>query len=239
MVDNSFTSESADRNNIEQQPAVELIHVAGSQVPSVGLPLGQIELRLSMRKDEWFRSLGEQLEKQRAQDSHFSVKDAFDREDFLTLFLVATQMAMRTHQEVKREALRNAVINAAKQQTPEESVELILIGLVDQLTELHLRVLLFLNDQERYISEHEVKGPGGGAVINDKIDIYAWLQWPFPELNGKKDLAERVILDLNDLHLSNISSTFPYPSFRKASNYSSLTTAWGKQLIRFISSPDA
>jgi hypothetical protein len=61
---------------------------------------------------------------------------------FISAFAQATQTALKTHQEEKLEALRNAVLNvAAGLAPPEDHYQTFFLSLVDSLTPTHLLML--------------------------------------------------------------------------------------------------
>src|SRR5258707_8620610 len=66
------------------------------------------------------------------------------KESFWTTFLHSLEIARRTHQEEKIEALKNAVLNAAKPTAPDDNMQHIFLNMVDDLTPLHMRLLAFL-----------------------------------------------------------------------------------------------
>jgi mannose-6-phosphate isomerase-like protein (cupin superfamily) len=55
-------------------------------------------------------------------------------EQFVTAVMHASQVALRTHQAGKLDALRNAVLNVAKGQAPDETVQHLFFGFVDSAT---------------------------------------------------------------------------------------------------------
>lgn len=61
--------------------------------------------------------------------------------------LQATQIALRTHQEEKLEALRNAVVNSTSGQVLEDDVRAVFLNLVDTFTPTHLRILKYFQDR--------------------------------------------------------------------------------------------
>ena len=61
------------------------------------------------------------------------------------------QIALRSHQEEKLNALRNGVINTAKPMFPEDDIYLMFINWIDTFTPWHLRILNYLNDSTHKI----------------------------------------------------------------------------------------
>jgi len=84
---------------------------------------------------------------------------------FVTTALQATQIALRTHQEEKLEALRNAVVNSASDRSLDDDTRSIFLTFVDAFTPTHLRILKYFQDRgsleestvQRFIREG--KGP--------------------------------------------------------------------------------
>jgi hypothetical protein len=219
----------------------EIIRVKGSKAPALS-PRAELfsltsQAILNSRSNDWMESIAEDLESLEKQVPGFNAEIALHNPVFFTSFLEAAEIAIRTHQEEKLEALRNAVMNAALQSAPEDAIQLILLNLIDGLTALHIRVLMFLDDPSRYIARNNIKGPGSGGITNKTVSIYTWLEWPFPELRGQEALAKRVVLDLLGMQLLTGADIFPYYSYAAHHTHGPLTTDWGKQLIKFINSP--
>lgn len=53
----------------------------------------------------------------------------------------ATQIALRSHQTEKLNALRNAIVNVAKGSAPDEVLQNVFLNFVDSFTEMHLKIL--------------------------------------------------------------------------------------------------
>lgn len=116
-----------------------------SAVPLAGGAAGEIFGLLvaapaSKRRDEWIQALAERL-----QALEKKIPDLFQalpsNDDFVTAALHATQIAMRTHQNEKIEALRNAVLNVAIGSAPNVDHQLMFLLWVDAFTPSHLAFL--------------------------------------------------------------------------------------------------
>lgn len=97
---------------------------------------------LSKRRDAWLESVARRLEAVGAK-----VDSLGDDAAFVTTMLHATHIALRTHQEEKLEALRNAVVNSAIGTGPEDDIRAIFLNLVDGFTPTHLRILSFFQNR--------------------------------------------------------------------------------------------
>src|SRR5258707_556352 len=72
---------------------------------------------------------------------------------FVTTALQATQIAVRTRQEEKLNALRNALVNSALAGAPDETIQQIFLNHVDSPTAWRLRVLAFLCDPSTVLKD--------------------------------------------------------------------------------------
>jgi hypothetical protein len=97
---------------------------------------------------------------------------------FWTTLLHALEIARRTHQEEKREALKNIVLNAAKPTAPEDDLQHIFLNIVDDLTPLHLRLFGFLLHPELFVMDvasfHELHrlNPNNPRAAWDAIETH-------------------------------------------------------------------
>lgn len=82
-----------------------------------------------------------------------------DNPAFVTVLMRAYQAAARTHEQAKISALRNAVVNVATGRPLEDDLRLIFLGLVDEFTPAHLRVLAFCRDRHAVARELDIVLP--------------------------------------------------------------------------------
>ncbi|HET7057475.1 MAG TPA: hypothetical protein VFI05_02010, partial [Nitrospiraceae bacterium] len=102
-------------------------------------------------------------------------------ETFVTVAMQASQMAIRNHQKEKLRALRNAVLNSALPNPPQEDEQMIFLRLVDQLTPWHLRVLRLFNDPVEWMKENGITYPGWGMG-----GVSTVIEHCFPDLRGQR-----------------------------------------------------
>jgi len=130
-----------------------------SIAPFVGGPLVEfftmvIAPPLEKRRDEWLIEIFTCLKKIEKEIEEFKIENLKKNENFISTLFYATQIAMRTHQQVKLEALKNAVINSILTPTVDENLQLIYLNLVDRYTPWHLKLLQFF-DISKKISDDE------------------------------------------------------------------------------------
>jgi len=108
-------------------PVVELMSILGSPV--------------ERRRLDWLTSLAEDLSRLKKQVADLTDQKLSENAAFVTAALQATQMAGRTHQNEKLEALRNAVLNVAAGSAPEDDIQAMFLDAVDSLTATHMQFL--------------------------------------------------------------------------------------------------
>jgi len=118
---------------------------AVSAVPVVGSPAAEmfgflVVAPASKRRDEWLRTVWERLV---AIESRIPglIEALPSNEEFVSAALHATQMAMRSHQNEKLTALRNAVVNVAAGIAPSADRQLMFLAWVDAFTPMHIAFL--------------------------------------------------------------------------------------------------
>jgi hypothetical protein len=144
---------------------------------------------------------------------------------FVSAFAQATQSALRTHENAKREALRNAVLNVSARTGPSEDKQILFPDFVDRFSALHLRILAFSENTEEYTGMWAKTGPG-------VIPVYQVICNALPDTNGEFQLVNAVVSELGRLGLIGVSSAAgPIPTFSK------WITNLGEEFLRFIKKP--
>jgi hypothetical protein len=115
-----------------------------SAIPVIGGPAVElfqyvVQSPLDKRRMAWMAKVGEKL--QELENKGLNLETLQNNEQFISAAMYASHLAMRTHQEEKLSALRNAVINTATGQAPEEALQHMFLDFVDTLTDVHLRML--------------------------------------------------------------------------------------------------
>ena len=143
----------------------------------------------------------------------------------------ASQIALRNHQQAKLEALRNAVLNSALPNSPQEDEQMIFLRLIDQLTPWHLRVLSVLDDPGRWMQCHSVTNPGWRMGGTSTV-----LEHCLPDLRGQRDTYDQIVRDLQSEGLLG-QGQFLHVMMTGGGMVGSRTTDRGRRFIRFISPP--
>ncbi len=151
-------------------------------------------------------------------------------ESFLTTALHAVQIAARTHQENKREALRNAVLNSALPNAPDEDVQLMFLNAIDVFGKWHIKLLDFMSAPFDRIKEvpRPIPGMKGEWV---RVMLASWQA--FPELGGRQTFVTQVIEDLKNRGF--VESRHLLGTFVELER--SYTTDLGERFLKFIKTP--
>lgn len=150
------------------------------------------------------------------------VDELKNNDQFISTLMQATQMAIRTHQEEKKAALRNAVLNAALPQSIEDARQQMFLAFVDSFTEWHLRILRLFQ-----------KPPELTGVMMGGLDMV--IERGFPELHGKEIFYDQVWKDLRARGLVTTDSI--HGTMSGAGLAAKRTSEFGDEFLRFVSAP--
>ncbi|OFV67934.1 MAG: hypothetical protein SCAL_000574 [Candidatus Syntrophoarchaeum caldarius] len=231
-----------DASDIESKPkagagdvAHTLIRTGLSAIPVLGGPAAEIFSAiivppLSKRRDEWIESIAKKLKALEEKVDDFNIEALSQNEVFVTTVMHASQVAIRNHQKEKLEALRNAVLNAALSNAPEEDIQLMFLNFVDTFTPWHLRILKFFDNPQEWGRRVGITYPNWPTGSLSTV-----LEHTFPELRGRRDFYDQVVKDLFIRGLMNTESL--HGIMTPQGMFASRTTPLGKQFINFITSP--
>jgi len=179
---------------------------------------------LEKRRNDWMNRIGEAISRLE-ESASTNWKTLNENEIFIDTLIQASQAALKTSVELKLEALKNATLNASLISI-DSSLQHVFISLIDDLSEWHLKILLFL-------SEHV----NGLMLTNqgeqDAIDFFDYtVKRNFPTLAEKKYFYMQIVRDLSSRGL------IPEQPQKKAHLhvYGGITE-FGIQFVNFIKSP--
>ena len=185
---------------------------------------------LETRRVEWMNDVAERL-KELEERGELNLEDLQDNETFITTVMQASQAAIRNHQSEKREALRNAVLNAALPHAPEESLQQHFINQVDTFTVWHIRLLDLFKDPSAWFKWEREELSGAPSVgILEHLITAAW-----PELKDQKDFLNVVVQELETKGLCKSSGLRTSMSPRGV--HDKRTTRMGDAFLEFITAP--
>jgi hypothetical protein len=184
---------------------------------------------LERRREEWMTKVGEAL-RDLEENRGVNLEELQSNEEFIDTILQASQVALRNSQEEKRTALRNAILNAALPNPPEQALQQMFLSFVDGFTVWHLRLLKLFDNPPQWAREHNHVFP-----VMNKGSLARVLVSAFPELDGKRAFYDQVWEDLYQRGL--VSTNSLYTTMSKQGVRSKRTTELGTQFLRFIEEP--
>lgn len=195
-----------------------------SAIPVIGGPAAEIFTQvivppLTKRRDAWLQGISDSLAELEEKIEGFSVQSLASNEEFITLMMQASVIAIRNHQKEKLSALRNVVLNSAIK-TPDEYLQTNLINFLDIATPWHLQVLRFYSKPETYLEQ-------SGLEVDTGDYLSTYVARVFKELDGNDAFRLQIERDL--LHYGLI---LPEDAW-----YSERTTNTGDKVISMIESP--
>lgn len=140
-----MTADKLEPPKTSKMDAAHTITKAGlSVLPVIGGPAVElfqhlVQPPLERRRQEWMAAVGEKL--QQLEDCGVNIEELGRNEEFISAVMHASQIALRIHQQEKREALLNAVVNLASGQSPGEALEHMFFDWIDSLSLLHIQII--------------------------------------------------------------------------------------------------
>lgn len=212
-----------------------LVKAGISSIPGVGGAAAElfalvITPPLDKRRAEWMNSIAEGLESLEGKVEGFRIEDLPKNEAFISTVMHASQAAIRNHQNEKLEALRNAVLNVAIGNAPNEDVQLMFVNLIDSFTPWHMRILRFFQNPEGYGAE---KGLTTATLTRAAPALL--LERFYPELGGNRAFYDLIITDLHARGLFSMDTL--HVTMTAHGLFSKRATGLGDAFLSFITSP--
>lgn len=152
-------------------------------------------------------------------------------EEFLDTILQATQVALRTHYEEKRNALKGAILNTALGRSPGEALRLMFISFVDYFTEWHIRILLLFGDPRGWYQREGRQPPE--LQVGSLSHV---LEDAFPALRNSRAIIDQIWSDLRQRGLVNTDSL--HTTMTGHGLLEQRATDLGRRFIEFIREPE-
>jgi hypothetical protein len=208
------------------------IPVAGGAAAEL---FGLLNIPLAHRRETWFQDLADRLAELESHISGFRLDTLVDNEQFVSATMQATQAALRTHQQEKLEALRNAVLNCAVQQAPQDDYQTVFLALIDRFSPGHLRLL------------KSFRNPSPARNTTDYIPWllnlhgsereHQWPRWVRDFTPGFRNASnEFIVVLISDLYGASLVVK-PEGGFVALPDGQRWITTFGDQFLRFIESP--
>lgn len=181
---------------------------------------------IEKRRAEWMNDVGQRI-KELEKSGRLDLNSLADNEQFVDTVLQATTYALKTSDELKIAALKNAIINTALNEAPDKTISQIFLNLIDSFTSLHIQILNLFNDPENWFKSNNKRLPNymSAGLINVVTEAY-------PDLKGQNELLNIIWDDLKRAGLHNSGSLNTMMTGNGL--LSQRTTDLGKEFLRFI-----
>lgn len=188
--------------------------------------------KVQKRRDDWFRRIGVALAEllQRADDLDAAVDALASDDRLVTAVMVATDIAGRTHEEEKLEALRNACLHTATDKDLDDQYVYVFLRLIDDLSTLHLKVLTYLSDPIGYFEMHNIERPHFIAAARRQA-----FEQAMPAVAADKQITDLVLRDLEARGLNKGGDLTGIVSENAV--YDTMATDLGLEFLAFIAPP--
>jgi hypothetical protein len=178
------------------------------------------------RLENWVAKLADDLVDHQEKTNEIDFSKLDQDPLFQTILRRAAWAAMNDHQKEKLKALRNAVINSARSIHLDENRQLLFLNLIDRMTELHVRVLIFLRDPAKPLREMGVRDRRGSL----REHLLKYFSIPETDPHG-------LILVIRDLQSSGLVQDDVYGEQIGRTLFTPRTKPGGAELVDFITSP--
>jgi hypothetical protein len=183
--------------------------------------------QLLARREEWLTELAEAVNDLRERIGHF--EDAAENPEFVDAVITATQIADRTSRRLKREALRNAVLNSALPNAPDADTQQLFFDLIDRFTPTHMQLLAHLDDPGGWFDRREIARPSFYSAARTAV-----IEVAMPEFAGRKHLIDRYA---NGLTANGLINAALGALMTENGLWQPATTQLGREFLAFIKDP--
>jgi hypothetical protein len=183
---------------------------------------------INRRRDKWLQRLGQTVEEllQRVEDLTPEALSENDR--FISATLHASQIALRSHQEEKLLLLQNILTNIMLHLGDDFDLQSLHIRLIDELTPLHIRMLDFESDPDRFAKQYFSKKPretshGYGSLA----ELWNYIYPDCPANSGPAAIVAK------DLYIRGLSRQERLSGAKKK-----ISTKLGDEFLMYIKQPE-
>ncbi|MBD3340068.1 MAG: hypothetical protein GF353_13220 [Candidatus Lokiarchaeota archaeon] len=184
---------------------------------------------IEKRRIEWMEMVGKSLKKLE-EKNYVTISELREDNNFIDTVLQASQVALRTSQKDKINALKNAILNSCLPEAPDKSKQHLFIDLIDTFTEWHIRILKLFDNPRDWFTNNNVQWPnlymGGLSSI---------LELAYSEMKGNREFYDLIWKDLYNKGLVNTDSL--HVTMSKHGLEQRRTNEMGLQFLKYIASP--
>ena len=184
-----------------------------------------VEPPLEKRKREWMLEITEVVNDLQNKFK-FNIDDLVDNEQFISILLHTTQIAIKNHQKEKINSLKTALLNTARNEELSDDQQFIFLRVLDEFTVSHIKIL-----------ESTAMGFCWSPITKESSHS-TWLEFSrvlLSEFDEFKDKADLIYQLVSDLESKKLLRTFRVQQLQDLPNNEVSvigTSEWG-QLLSF------
>lgn len=183
---------------------------------------------IDKRKEEWLKSLAATIDELCDTVDGLKIENLAKNDEFVSICIHASNIALRTHQDEKLKRLLNAVRNTATGDIGDESKRLIFLRVIDEMTELHIRVFIFLAEIDQFVKKLNRKQPSNTVSTHWGDARNVW-DATYSDIKSQDPMLDVIVADLNRYGFIRIKE------FHEA-RLNSVATKFGFEFNEFIKS---
>jgi hypothetical protein len=182
---------------------------------------------VARRRDEWLKELADALDEIESKVEGFSVESLAQNDAFVSATIQATHIAMETHQQEKREYLRNALLNIAVGKGLDEVKQQIFLNAIEAFSPAHVKALNVIWRGPALTIPWDAR-----AIPIPRRNYGAAIGLVAPELDGDVSVIDAILADLRNRGFSKLGGqelSFPQGG---------IITGLGAAFLNFVLSPE-
>ncbi|WP_445454216.1 hypothetical protein [Flavobacterium sp. 25HG05S-40] len=193
------------------------------------------------RRQKWSELVVSKLKELEETKAILNIDELAENEEFISFLMEASDIAIKSHQLEKLEALRNSIGNYFTKNSLDFDKKFSFLKVVEQITPTHLKILLFIAKNDDLLGKERDKSGEQDEEI--KINCYEDLYQLFQNENIGIDKYHfrKCVVDLESYSLLRVNKDFR--DFISGGGYATDTGApqvkildFGVEFIQFISS---
>lgn len=183
---------------------------------------------IEKRRNDWMKEIGQAVQNLE-QNKGIDIEQLKSNDVFIDTLLQASQIALRSSQQDKLNALKNAVVNSALPQPIEQALQQMFLDWIDTFTVWHLRVLSLFHNPQQWATDNAKPLPTN--ISMGGLDTI--LGHAFPELAQDRALYDQIWKDLYQKGLLNTDGLHTMMSWNGM--LARRTTDLGEKFLAYIS----
>ena len=182
---------------------------------------------MEKRRAEWMNDIAERL-KSLEDAGDIDLNELSNNDQFIDVVLQATTYALKTSEEEKIQAFRNALLHTALGEAPSKIKSHIFLTQLDKFTSWHIKLLGFIDDPRGWLQNAAITIPNYMGT-----SIFTIICHAFPELKEQSELVDIIWDDLRVAGFHNTSGIRTTMTGDGA--LAARTTPLGQEFLKFIS----